>query len=83
MTDSPNLIPWPDDRMGMIDSRRSADLGNGFLAAVMVGPDGAEHLLLASREAMGRRELCDNACTDVRHEQDGALPAEFMRRLAS
>lgn len=83
MTEPPDLMPWPDDRMGMIDSRRSADLGNGYLAAVMVGPDGTEHLLLASREAMGRRELCDNACRAVAHEQDGALPAEYMRRLAS
>jgi hypothetical protein len=83
MTEPADLIPWPDDRLGMIDSRRSADLGNGYQAAVMIGPDGAEHLLLASREAMGRRERCDNACSDVRHEQDGRLPAEFMRRLAS
>ena len=53
-----------------------------YIAATAVASDGTEHLVLARCDALGDENVrYDPACTDVAHEQLGALPLEFVRRV--
>jgi hypothetical protein len=70
----------------LIDPDRTTclcDAGNpDYLAATAVAADGSEHLLLAECDGIGDENVCyDPGCTDVDHEQLGALPIEYVRRL--
>jgi hypothetical protein len=69
-----------------IDAVRSAclcDVGAvDYVAATAVAADGGEHLVLAHREGINAdTAVYDATCRDVAHEQGGALPIEFVRRL--
>jgi hypothetical protein len=71
----------------LIDGRRScflADVGGaGYVAAVTVSAAGSEYLVVAHIDSL-RDDTAgyDAACSDVVHEQLGALPLEYVRRIA-
>jgi hypothetical protein len=70
----------------LIDHDRTAclcDVGQtDYLAATVVTADGSAHLILAQRDAIGdERVRFDATCSDVDHEQLGALPLETVRRI--
>jgi hypothetical protein len=70
----------------IIDSLRTAclcDVGcTDFVAVVVVGADGAEHLALAECVSINDEDVtCDTACSGVAHEQLGPLPLEYTRRI--
>jgi hypothetical protein len=70
----------------LIDNERSAclhDVGQAdYLAAVAVGVDGTEHLVLTQLAAVGDPAVqYDSKCADAEHEQIGPLSIEFVRRL--
>jgi hypothetical protein len=53
-----------------------------YIAALAVAADGTTHLILADREAIGDDNVTyDPTCSDAVHEQIGALPLEYVRRL--
>jgi hypothetical protein len=71
----------------IVDPARTAhlcDVGQpDYLAATMVAPDGSEHLVLAQVDAIGdHRARYDSGCTDIEHEQLGALPDLWRYRTA-
>jgi hypothetical protein len=59
------------------------DVGQAdYLAATAITADGDEHLVLAKHSAIGDPTVrYDSSCRDVAHEQLGALPIEYVRRL--
>ena len=59
------------------------DVGSpDYIAAIAIGPDGDQRLILAQRDAIGDPDVCyDPSCSDVGHEQLGALPTETVRRI--
>lgn len=70
-----------------LDSDRTVglcDVGNpDYLAAVVIGADGAQHLILAQRSTIGDESVrYDPTCATIAHEQPGPLPLEVVRRLA-
>jgi hypothetical protein len=75
-----------EDRADWIDTPRCAclcDVGGGdYLAAVAIGADGQERLILALRESLGDENVTyDPACSDATHERVGPLPLEYVRRI--
>lgn len=75
------------DEESIIDNARSWCLcvagrdDHDFIAAVAVGVDGSEHLVLAERSTLGKEDVRYHpGCPDVEHEQIGPLPIEFVRR---
>lgn len=77
MTDSPNTF---------IDRARSADLFDvgaaGYVAAVVVALSGREHLVLVHRASINDPAVVFDAdCWEQRHEQTGALPPDWVRRI--
>jgi hypothetical protein len=70
-----------------VDQARSADLSDvglaGYLLATIVAEDGSEHAILAEHQSIGDETvLYDPQCAEATHEQRGALPVEFVRRIA-
>lgn len=70
----------------VIDAARTACLCaagcTDYLAAVAVGTDGRETLVLASRDAIGDENArYDSTCADVEHEQPGPLPPRWRDRV--
>jgi hypothetical protein len=59
------------------------DVGNpDYLAAVAIGPDGDQRLILAQRDAIGDPDVrYDPLCSGVAHEQVGKLPLATVRRI--
>ena len=51
------------------------------LAATAIAADGTEHLVLARVDAIGSHVGYDPTCSAVDHEQLGALPLEYVRRI--
>jgi hypothetical protein len=75
-----------NDDASLIDDSRTRCLcdvgGDDYLAATAVAADGSEHLLLARCDALGDENVrYDPNCSDVAHEQLGALPIEYVRRI--
>jgi hypothetical protein len=83
MNETTHLID--DDRSGNFRGTRKVlcDVGQpDYLAAVIVTPEGTEHLLLAERQAIGDETVCFAAtCPDIHHEQLGKLPLEYAGRI--
>jgi hypothetical protein len=53
-----------------------------YLAAVAIGPDGEQRLILAHHDSIGDPDVCyDPTCSAVRHEQLGPLPIETVRKI--
>lgn len=53
-----------------------------YMAAVAVDAEGAKHLVLAHRKSLGDSTArFDTECSSVEHEQPGALPLKYCRRL--
>ena len=74
------------DRTDWVDPHRTACLCDAgqpdYLAAVAIGPDGEQRLVLARRDAIGDSNVTyDGTCSDAVHEQLGPLPMEYVRRL--
>jgi hypothetical protein len=70
----------------IIDPDRTAclcDLGRpDYLAATAVAADGSEHLVLARCDALGDETVrYDHTCAAAAHDQLGALPIEYVRRI--
>jgi putative component of membrane protein insertase Oxa1/YidC/SpoIIIJ protein YidD len=59
------------------------DVGSpDYIAAIAIGPDCDQRLILAMRDAIGDPDVrYDPTCSDVGHEQLGALPIEIVRRI--
>lgn len=59
------------------------DVGNpDYVAAIAIGPDGDQRLILAKRDAIGDPDVrYDPNSVGVAHEQLGPLPLEFVRRI--
>jgi hypothetical protein len=59
------------------------DVGSAdYLAAVSIGPDGDQRLILAQRDAIGDPDVrYDPLCSGVAHEQVGPLPLATVRRI--
>jgi hypothetical protein len=77
---------FDDSKRVFLDPNRSAclcDVGApGYLAATCIDADGSEHLVVACDAAVGTPAGRWRAGGgDVPHEQLGALPIEFVRRL--
>ena len=54
----------------------------GLIATVAVDSDGAEHLVLADRGRIGDDSArVDTDCRAAEHEQLGALPLPYVKRL--
>jgi hypothetical protein len=75
-----------NENTSLIDDARTiclCDVGQpGYIAATAITAEGREHLVLAELDAIGDEHvLYDPTCTDVTHEQLGALPLEFVRRI--
>lgn len=75
-----------DDDMELLDFAGSAclcDIGGGeYIAAVAVGADGEQRLVLAERGSVGDEAVrYDPTCSEATHEQLGPLPLEYVRRL--
>jgi hypothetical protein len=75
-----------NENASIIDDSRTVclcDVGRpGYLAATAVAADGTEHLILAECDALGDESVrYYPACAAVAHEQLGALPIEYVRRL--
>ena len=75
-----------DDSTSYIDNSRTTclcDVGRpDFLAATAIAADGSGHLVLAQVDAIGSPDIgYDPTCSAVDHEQLGALPIEYVRRL--
>lgn len=69
-----------------VDNARSADLTDvglaNYLAATVIDEDGTEHAILAERESIGNPSVrYDPTCGHAPHEQLGALPLWFIRRI--
>lgn len=76
-----------DDRTSFVDNDRSACLcgqgGGSYVACVLVAADGSQDLVLVDWELIGDgRHTYNRTMPEVIHEQAGALPLEFVRRLA-
>jgi hypothetical protein len=74
------------DSESYIDFERAThlcDAGNDdYWLAVTIGSDGAANLVLAEHKSIGNVNVTyDPTCRDVEHEQLGALPIEFVKRL--
>jgi hypothetical protein len=72
----------------LIDCARTTclcDVGQpDYIAATAISADGAEHLVLAERDAINAEDArYDSTCSAVAHEQTGPLPLEFVRRLTA
>ncbi|EFG74156.1 hypothetical protein HMPREF0591_5937 [Mycobacterium parascrofulaceum ATCC BAA-614] len=75
-----------DNAGHLLDYDRSVclcDVGQAdYSAAVAITADGDEHLVLAKHSAIGDPTVCyDSSCREVAHEQLGALPLEYVRRI--
>jgi hypothetical protein len=66
-----------------VDPLRSVGLCADYTAALVIDANGTEFLMLSHRDAIGHEPLWDPGCALVSHEQTGALPTEFIRRLAT
>lgn len=76
-----------DDNATLIDSDRTTCLCDAgrpdYWAALVVAADGSEHLVLVEQGSIGDETVrYDRTCSTVVHEQLGALPIEFVRRIA-
>jgi hypothetical protein len=56
----------------IIDHLRSAQLPNGYLAALLVDNQAAEYLALVDPAGVGRTAMFDPTCAAVLHEHEGA-----------
>ena len=53
-----------------------------YVAATAIAADGSEHLVLAQLDAIGNPDVgYDPNCSAIAHEQLGALPLEYVRRI--
>jgi hypothetical protein len=78
-----------DDGWDVIDNTRSWCLctagrtDHHYIAATVIATDGSEQLVLAHRHSLGSERMRYNAdCPDATHDQLGALPLEFVKRIA-
>ncbi len=74
------------DDASLVDPVRSVHLydvgGPGYLAATAIQPDGDTHYVIARLNRLGEEEPYRPTCPEVEHEQTGALPLEFVKRIA-
>jgi hypothetical protein len=75
-----------NENASIIDDSRTrclCDVGDvDYLAATAIAADGTEHFVLARCDALGDENVCyDPTCSAVRHEQLGALPIEYVKRI--
>ncbi|WP_375489676.1 hypothetical protein [uncultured Mycobacterium sp.] len=83
MTDSGGQIIDPR-RAACLCARSTERCDSTHLAAVTVGPDGAEHLILAERAAIGDEHVrYDPTCSAAAHEQLGPLPLDYVARITA
>lgn len=72
------------DEWDLIDNAVSLDDVGApdYMAAVVVDAEGTKHLVLAHRKFLGDSTArFDAECSSIEHEQLGALPLEYCRRL--
>ena len=65
----------------IIDHARSAQLANGYLAAMLIDTAGAEYLMIVHPYGVGNTAVFDPTCASVGHEQTGALPLLYLDRI--
>lgn len=74
------------DGFAIVDRRRSADLDDvgaaGWTVAVAIDSDGAEHLGVIRRSAIGDRTAGFGLGCTPAHEELGQLPLGTARRIA-